>query len=511
MKVRCTSPFCIYIFVLFFFLLKLDNCEIWEGISDEEAKNVKHLTHDVELQIYSQHTLNCVALFCNNTEKKCKNVYKEFVKASNEVEGYDVTFAYIDTLKLKKTAENFEINDVPKILIFKDYDAEKGYTFNKKYTKENIIEWLKLPPIPSVEVMDRNNVDKYVEMQKKKGYACIIAYCIKNSDNAHKFIHFGETHKIPNLSVGLTYVEKDEESKIDILNGPGSTVPNDLIKYNDTYKPDSNLWTSEQIFNFANGYMEQFPVNINYNRKGNKPEKGEIYFYLYSHPGGYSDSLYAQLYNIIKENPKIKFVFPQREEMLELFGLDKTGNFLCLLDYRDSSIDVLYNLLRPKKYIREVGENIKPEDVSSLIDDFYNNKIAQFKKSQKPVKRREKEKYQILCSDNFESFVFDPEKVVLIFYHVEGCKECKPLFFFWESVANHFHLEYQNDQVLVATMDAKLNDMVDQSVNFYPSVAIYPKDNKLKRRKFLFFPIKLETLIDLVDEMLEGATEEDDL
>ncbi|KAI4839428.1 protein disulfide-isomerase PDI-Trans [Plasmodium brasilianum] len=512
---KSTSFFRVYFFsllCLFFisiFTHEHVECAIWEGISDEEVKHVKHLTHDVELQIYSQHTSNCIALFCNNKELKCKNVYKEFVKASNELVGEDIIFVYVDTLTLEKTADNFDIKSIPKILTFRDFDPEKGYTFSKPYTKENIIEWFKLLPVPSIEIMDENNVDKYVDMQKKKGYASIIAYCIKGSDNLHKFVHFGETHKLQNLSVGLVYVKKEEETKIDISNGPGVTVPNDQIKYKDTYKPDNNIWSSEEILNFASEYMKQFPIIINYSRKIIKPMQNDLYLYIYIYPGEYSDALYSQLYSVIKANPQVKFVFPKSEEITDILGIETHANLLCIMDYSNASMDILYSSLRPKKYIKEIDGNIKVDDVSTFLDDFFTNKITQFKKSQKAIKRREKQEFQILCGNNFESFVFAPEKIVLVFYHVEGCKECTPLFSFWNSVANYFHLEYKYEDILVATMDAKLNDMVDETIDFYPSVAIYPKgENKLRRRKFLLFPIKLDTLIDIVDELLEDVTED---
>ncbi|KJP88609.1 hypothetical protein AK88_01689 [Plasmodium fragile] len=472
---------------------------VWEGVSDEEAKNVKHLTHEVELQIYSQHTPNCIALFCNKEEVACKDVYKEFVKAANEIASDEIAFVYVDTVPLKKTADNFDIQKVPKILTFKDFDPEKGYTFGQKYTKENIVEWFKLLPMPSIEVMEKDHVEKYVEMQKKKGYASIIAFCVKNSDHVHKFFHFGETHSLPNLAVGMVYIDQETDAKIEISNGPGATIPEGNTKYNDVYKPDNNVWVSNDILTFASEYMAQFPVIINYKRSLYKAQKGEIYVYLYSHFGFYSDALYVELAPVIRAH------HPQSEEVAELLGTEKSGNLILFVDYRDATLDVLFGLLRPKKYIKQLdSEKINAENLSQAITQFYNNELAQIKKSQKEVKRREQQNYQIVCANNFDTLVLDPEKIVLIFYHVEGCKECKPLFSFWSRVSNFFHLENKYKNVLVATMDAKLNDMTDESVDFYPSVAIYPTGlDKLKRKKFLLFPLKLDTLIDMVDEMLE--------
>ncbi|EDL44999.1 protein disulfide isomerase [Plasmodium vivax India VII] len=477
---------------------------VWEGVTDEEAKNVKHLTHEVELQIYSQHTLNCIALFCNNKEVACKDVYVEFVKAANELASDEIAFVYVDTIALKKTADNFDIQKIPKILTFKDFDPEKGYTFGKKYTKENIVEWFKLLPIPSIEVMEKDHVGKYVEMQKKKGYASIIAFCVKNSDHVHKFFHFGETHSLANLAVGMVYTDQESEVKIEISNGPGATIPSEQIKYNDVYKPQNNVWVSSDILKFASEYMAQFPVVLNYRRTLHKPQRGEIYVYLYGHYGHYSDALYAELAPVMRAH------HPQSDEVVDLLGSEQGGNFILVADYREATVDVLFGLLRPKKYIKQLqSEGINAEQLSQAISQFHQKELPQIKKSEKEVKRREQERYQMICANNFESFVLDPKKIVLMFYHVEGCKECKPLFSFWSRVSNFFHLENKYKDVLVATMDAKLNDMADESVDFYPSVAIYPTgSDKLKRKKFLLFPLKLETLIDLVDELMEDVQED---
>ncbi|CDU17595.1 hypothetical protein YYC_02573 [Plasmodium yoelii 17X] len=501
----------IYFFfiIVFFFTPELFKCSIWEGVSDDFAKKVNHLTHEMELQIYSQHTQYCVALFCNHNEIKCKDVYKEFVSAANAIDKGDVVFVYIDTVKLAKTADNFEIKNVPKILIFRDYDPEKGYTFHKKYTKENIIEWLNTLPMPSVEVMDLGDVNKYVEINKKKGFASIIAYCTKGSKNCDKFVHFGETNKIPNLAIGLTYIDNNEEPRVEILNGPGSTIPNDSIKYKDIYKPTNNIWTSDSIWNFTNSYMNQFPIIINYTRKLMHPIKDEIYLYLYNEFGEYSDSTYVEVYGVIQKYNKIKFVFPRKEEFSEMFALEETNKYICIMDYTDANIDSAYVLLRPRKFVQKV-ENIKSEIVENFIENFYNNKLTQFRKSEKEVKRLHKQNYQILCSNNFESYVLDPNKLVLVFYHLHGCKECKPLFSFWEKVSNYFHLEYPKEDILVAAMDAKLNDMIDTSIKIYPSIGIYPKGvDKIKRRTHIMFPTKLETLIDVTEEILEGEENSD--
>ncbi|EUD68016.1 protein disulfide-isomerase [Plasmodium inui San Antonio 1] len=484
----------------------LVNGAIWEGVTDGEAKNVKHLTHEVELQIYSQHTLNCIALFCNNKEVACKDVYKEFVKAADEIASDDIVFVYVDSITLKKTADNFDIKKVPKILTFKDFDPEKGYTFGKKYTKENIVEWFKLLPTPSIEVMEKDHVEKYVEMQKKKGYASIIAFCVKNSDHVHKFFHFGETHSLPNLAVGMVYTDLQSDVRIEISNGPGATIPEANTKYSDLYKPKNNVWVSSDILTFASEYMAQFPVIINYKRSLYKAQKGEIYVYLYPHFGHYSDALYVELAPVIRaHHPQLRFVFPKSDEVADLLGTEKGGNFILVVDYRDATVDVLFGLLRPKKYIKHLeSDKIDAEQLTQAITQFYQNELPQIKKSQKEVKRREQQNYQIVCANNFDSLVLDPEKIVLLFYHVEGCKECKPLFSFWSHVSNFFHLENKYKKVLVATMDAKLNDMTDESVDFYPSVAIYPTgSNKLKRKRFLLFPLKLDTLIDMVDDLLE--------
>ncbi|GAB65767.1 protein disulfide isomerase, partial [Plasmodium cynomolgi strain B] len=452
------------------------NGSVWEGVTDEEAKNVKHLTHEVELQIYSQHTPNCIALFCNNKQETCKEVYKEFVKAANEIASDEVVFVYVDTITLKKTADNFDIKKIPKILTFKDFDPEKGYTFGKKYTKENIVEWFKLLPMPSIEVMEKEHVEKYVEMQKKKGYASIIAFCIKNSDHVHKFFHFGETHSLPNLAVGMVYTDMESDVKIEIYNGPGATIGDANTKYMDAYKPDNNVWVSSDILTFASEYMAQFPVVINYKRTLYKAKKGEIYVYLYSHFGYYSDALYVELAPVIRaHHPQLRFVFPKSDEVTDLLGTENSGNFILVADYRDATVDVLTGLLRPKKYIKQLeSEKINAEQLSQAINQFNHNELAQIKKSEKEVKRIAQENYQIVCANNFDTLVLDPEKIVLLFYHVQGCKECKPLFSFWSNISNFFHLENKYKNVLVATMDAKLNDMTDESIDFYPSVVIYP-------------------------------------
>ena len=83
--------------------------------------------------------------------------------------------------------------------------------------------------------------------------------------------------------------------------------------------------------------------------------------------------------------------------------------------------------------------------------------------------------FQMLTGHNFEEVVKDTSKNILVDYYAPWCGHCKELNPVWDKLAET--LKDQKD-VVVAKMDATLNELSHTIIRSFPTIRLYKKDRK---------------------------------
>ena len=81
----------------------------------------------------------------------------------------------------------------------------------------------------------------------------------------------------------------------------------------------------------------------------------------------------------------------------------------------------------------------------------------------------------MLTGDNFEEVLKDKSKNILVDYYAPWCGHCKALHPVWHELAET--LKDQKD-VLMAKMDATLNELSHTIIRSFPTIRLYKKDRK---------------------------------
>lgn len=128
-----------------------------------------------------------------------------------------------------------------------------------------------------------------------------------------------------------------------------------------------------------------------------------------------------------------------------------------------------------RKFMYESDINaLNVEAVGAWVDDFKNNKLSPFLKSEE-IPEIQEGPVHVVVGKSFDQVVMDSSKDVLVKYYAPWCGHCKKLAPIWDELAEH----YANVQDLViAKFDATANEVDGVEIRSYPTLIFYPKDNK---------------------------------
>lgn len=80
-----------------------------------------------------------------------------------------------------------------------------------------------------------------------------------------------------------------------------------------------------------------------------------------------------------------------------------------------------------------------------------------------------------MVGKTFDSIVNDPEKDVLVKYYAPWCGHCKALAPIWADLAKDV---IDIDNLVVAKIDATVNDIPGPEIEGYPTIKFYPAGDK---------------------------------
>lgn len=118
--------------------------------------------------------------------------------------------------------------------------------------------------------------------------------------------------------------------------------------------------------------------------------------------------------------------------------------------------------------------NVNKETLAHFIDDWKNNKLEPYFKSE-PVPESNDQPVKVIVGDNFEDLVLNSDKYVLLEAYAPWCGHCKQL----EPIYNELAEKLKSvDDLLIAKMDATANEHSSVNVRGFPTLKFYKKGEK---------------------------------
>lgn len=118
--------------------------------------------------------------------------------------------------------------------------------------------------------------------------------------------------------------------------------------------------------------------------------------------------------------------------------------------------------------------SLTADQLKQFIKDFKADKLTQFLKSE-PIPEDNSGPVKVIVGHSWEEIVNDKTKDVLVKYYAPWCGHCQALAPHWDKLGEHVK---DVSDLVIAKYDATANENESVSIEGFPTLTFYPKDNK---------------------------------
>ncbi|KAJ4790340.1 Protein disulfide-isomerase [Rhynchospora pubera] len=133
-------------------------------------------------------------------------------------------------------------------------------------------------------------------------------------------------------------------------------------------------------------------------------------------------------------------------------------------------------MIQDKTNRKYLGKNVEPDQISFWIKEYMDGTLTPYKKSQ-PIPETNDKPVKIVVGDSFSDIVYESGKNVLLEFYAPWCKHCTKL----DPILEEIAIALQNENIVIAKMDATLNDVPDEfELSEFPTLYFFSADKKVK-------------------------------
>ena len=407
---------------------------------------------------------NLLLLFFDPECPHCQGFMPEFAKLASLLKKDNFVLAKLDCIKYEKIANNFDIEYYPTIMLFKE---EKKIRYEGQRNIEDIKQWMEENTKPKMTKLNSTEeIDNFV-----KNKICMI-YFGKN-DNTLNEIILAE-RKIDYIDIGLV----DDDDLIKQENEENKEFINLYRTFDDEKSILKDNLVSDNIIKFVNIYS--YPKINTLNERTSpliftRRQPGLIIFA--SNEGEKNKEDYL-IYSVMLQN-----LWTDIKDKIRLYICDiSTTIGRKFIEYCGITISQAPKVFiidaeteTPLKYM--MSDVINKENILNFIHNWTKGNLEPFVRSEETPENKEGELFR-LVGKTYHKEVYGNDKDILIFFEAPFCKICKNFEPKLKELWNK--LRKNNKDLLIAIMDATLNDIDDVQVHNFPTIAFYPGNAKDK-------------------------------
>ena len=401
-----------------------------------------------------------VVLFYDPECPNCQKFMPEYEKTASILGKENYVLSKIDCIKIKKICDKYEIKSFPTVALLKKKDH---IVYNGERKAQEIEKWLNENTKPTFKKITSK---KELEESKK---------------NIRSFlIYFGNDEKVINELIVAE--RKIDDIPIFTCDSENLRKENVNIEKNETlvifkiFDDKKNVFqdniTANNIIKFVDLYS--YPKVIEFSK-----DTSHIIFSKRT-PALIIFSLKTEKY--YEEHLKLlNDIWPELGGKIKLFVANvKNPITRSLAEYCDiKNIPKVYIMSveneYPSKYL--LSGDINKDNILSFIDKWEKGKLKPYLRSEELPKNNNGDLF-ILVGNNFKEEVLENEKDVLIYFVSPWCKICKEFEPKLGELAKK--LKPHNTKLLIAKMDATMNEVEGYQIHKFPTIKFYPGNAKNK-------------------------------
>ena len=410
-----------------------------------------------------------VVLFYDPGCPHCKNFLPEFSQIATELKKDNFIFAKIDCIKNPKIEATYEIGAYPTLMLLM---GEDKIIFEGKRTLEEIKSWLEEKTRPELHfIKNKKELAKFIQNK-----ICLVYF--GNNETTINNIILAE-RKFETMPLGI--VSDQDLIKSELSKDKNNKVYDEYINIYKNFDDKKNTLNGtlsyKNILKFVRAYS--FPKVMEFNEKTSpvifaKRQPALVIFGSKSgadrNPKDFEDSIRL-----------LRYMWPQIKDKIRLFVCDiKDRMGSKMAEYCDIDMSKIPKVFiieaqydTPLKY--EMTGGINEENIMIFINKWSKGKLTPYIRSE-PIPDNENKNVIKLVGKNFKKEVLENDKDVLVYFVSPKCKRCQEFEPELEKLA--IKLKQNNNKIVIATMDATLNDIDELQFHYFPTIMLYPGNAK---------------------------------
>ena len=392
----------------------------------------------------------------------CQAFMPEYERAASLLKKENFVLAKLDSYKAEKIANHYDIEAFPKVILLK---RKERIVYEGERKAEEIEKWMIEKTKPTFKKISSKR-----ELEKHKKYDKVFLVYFGNDEKAINEIILAE-RKIDDIPIYTT--DSDELIKENVKPEKNETMV--IFKHFDEKK---NIFkdklTAKNIIKFVNLYSN--PKVIEFSKETSHiiftKRNPALVIFSDKKERHYEDSL-----NLLN------YMWPRIKSKIKLFVCDikdptaaKLAEYCSITEKNIPKVFIVHaEDENPTKY--EMTGGINEENIMKFIGKWSKGKLKPFIRSEEIPKNNTGDLF-ILVGKTFKKEVLQNDKDVLIYFVSPWCKICKEFEPKLGDLAKK--LKKYNPKLLIAKMDATVNDVEGIQIQSFPTFRFYPGNAKDK-------------------------------
>jgi len=420
-----------------------------EGGDDGESAVIKATAANFK-DIIAQHPLSLVEFFapwCGH----CKSLKPQYEAAADQLKG-EVALIAVDCTTERSLCNEYDVKGFPTLKVFRN-DGSKPAEYSEGRKTADIVKFLRKQNQPAYLVCKTEDL---AGVKDQEGVV-VVGYFKSESDEAAA--GFIEVAKLLRNDYAFRIVLRETD------------VPAvELLKEEGTVKMQGNELTKEKITEFI--VAEAFPLvgEIGPDNYEKYIARGLPLVWLFL---DYSADASKQVLEVAAQ---VAADFKARLSIVKLDGVrwaEHAKNFGLsgntpgiVAEDRENSLNYVFPEDKPINY----------ESLKAHLQGFLDGTLQPTFKSEE-IPATNDGPVKVLVGKNFDELVIKNNKDVFVEFYAPWCGHCKSLAPKWEKLGEMFA---SNPNIVIAKIDATANDVAGVDVRGFPTIYLYPANDKTK-------------------------------
>ena len=396
----------------------------------------------------------------------CKSLAPEYAKAATKLaeEESPIKLAKVDATQEQELAESYGVRGYPTLKFFR-HGSPVDYSGGRQ--ADDIITWLKKKTgPPAIEV---TSAEQAKELIGANNVIVFGFFSDSNSDKAKAFSTVASS--VDDQVFALVSDEK--------LFGDLEAEDEDVVLFKNFEEPrvkfDAEKFDQDVFKTWV--FVNAMPTIVEFSHEtASKIFGGQIKYHLLlflSKKNGDFEKYIEELKPVSKTyRDKIMSVAIDADEdehqrILEFFGMKKDEVPSARLIALEQDM---------AKY-KPVSDELSANTIEEFIQSFFAGTLKQHLLSEALPEDWAAKPVKVLVASNFDEVVFDETKKVLVEFYAPWCGHCKQLAPIYDKLGEHFE---KDDDVVIAKIDATVNELEHTKITSFPTIKYYTKDNQVR-------------------------------